>query len=108
DPFLFAMQCGIAIALFLSARYTEAVSWAERALREGPPSFLGAIAILAASHALAGQTGEAQQAATLLLQRDPTRSVTTQKDRLPLPPEDSPDTQRASEKLVYRSDHPRP
>jgi TolB-like protein/tetratricopeptide (TPR) repeat protein len=84
DPFLFTMQCGTAFAHFFAGRYAEAVSWAERAVREGPPSFLGSTAILAASHALAGQTGQAQEAAALLLQRDPTRNITTQKDRLPL------------------------
>jgi TolB-like protein len=77
DPFLFGMQHGIAFAHFFAGRYSEAASWAEQASREGPTSFLGPIALLAASHALAGQMGKAQEAVALLLQRDPTRSVTT-------------------------------
>src|SRR5215471_8415359 len=83
DPFLFAMQCGIAFAHFFAARYAEAVSWAEQALREGPPSFLGPIGLLAASHALAGQKEKAQEAAALLLQRDPTWSLAAWADRRP-------------------------
>jgi adenylate cyclase len=83
DPFLFGMQCGIAFAHFFAGRYAEAVSWAEQALREGPPSFLGPIGLLAASHALAGQKEKAQEAAALLLQRDPTWSVATSADRRP-------------------------
>jgi adenylate cyclase len=84
DPFLFGMLLGIAFTHFFAGRYAEAVSWAERAFREGPPSFLGPIALLAASHALAGQLGKAQEAATLLIQRDDTRTVTAEMDRLPL------------------------
>jgi TolB-like protein len=82
DPFLFGMQCGIAFAHFFAGRYIEAVSWAERAFREAPPSFLGPIALLAASHALAGQKEKARQAAALLLQRDRTRTVGVEMDRL--------------------------
>jgi TolB-like protein/Tfp pilus assembly protein PilF len=84
DPFLFGMQHGIAFTHFFAGRYAEAASWAERASREAPPSFLGPIALLAASHALAGQMGKAQEAAALLLQRAPTLhvgSVTALRDR---------------------------
>src|SRR3546814_1505951 len=65
------MQTGTAMAHLLAGRFDTAVSWSEKAYRD-LPSFLLAVGIVAASHALAGRTDEAQQAVHHLRQLDPT------------------------------------
>jgi TolB-like protein/class 3 adenylate cyclase len=83
DPLSFRAQGGIAFANFLAGRYDEAISWAEKALRERP-NYLAAIRELAAASALAGRLPEAQRAMAQLRQIDPTRRVSTVKDWVPL------------------------
>jgi adenylate cyclase len=83
DPLGFRAQGGIAFANFLAGRYDEAISWAEKALRERP-NYLAAIRELAAANALAGRLPEAQRAMAQLRQIDPTRRVATVKDWVPL------------------------
>lgn len=70
DPELYRMKAGMAAAHLFIGRYDEASSWAEQASRD-LPSLLLAAAILAASHALAGRTVEAQRAMEHLRQLDP-------------------------------------
>jgi hypothetical protein len=49
------------LAHLFAGRFDEALSWAEKALRD-LPSFLIAVCIIAASHALAGRMDAAQRA----------------------------------------------
>jgi tetratricopeptide (TPR) repeat protein len=59
DPLIFHTQSGIAWAHFFAGRYDEAISWAERALREGP-NCKPALRICAASQALLGRMEDAR------------------------------------------------
>lgn len=70
DPAMFSVHAAAAYAHFLAHRYDEASSWAERAMRENP-NFELAIWVSAASNALAGRIEAAQQATSLMLERDP-------------------------------------
>ena len=56
DPEMFRMQAGMALAHLFAGRFESASSWAEKAYRD-LPSFLLVVAIIAASHALAGRHG---------------------------------------------------
>ena len=55
------MQAGMAVSDLFAGRFDTASSWAEKSFRH-LPSFLMVVAIIAASHALAGQQDEAQGA----------------------------------------------
>lgn len=81
DPEMVRMQTGTAMAHLLAGRFDAAVSWAEKAYRD-LPSFLLAVGIVAASHALAGRAEEAQQAMHRLRQLDPTLRISNLKDRV--------------------------
>jgi TolB-like protein len=70
DSEMYRMQAGTAMAHLLAGRHDAASSWAEKALTD-LPSFLIAVGIVAASHALAGRTSEAQQAMDHLRRLDP-------------------------------------
>jgi TolB-like protein len=70
DPLLYNIQTGIAAAHFLASRYDEAATWAERALHE-LPRYKPALRLAAASYALAGQIGKAQDYIGNLLAIDP-------------------------------------
>lgn len=70
DPEMVRMQAGTAMAHLFAGRFDAASSWAERAFRE-LPSFLLAVGIIAASHALAGRTDEARRAMRHLRGLDP-------------------------------------
>lgn len=70
DPELYRMQAGMAVAHLFMGRFDSASSWAEKAVRD-LPSFLLAVAILAASCALAGRMGEARQAMSRVRVLDP-------------------------------------
>jgi len=83
DPEMFRMQAGLALAHLLAGRFDVAVSCAEKACREWP-SFLLAVAIIAASHALAGRPEEAQRAMNRLRQLDPALRLSTLADWLPI------------------------
>ncbi|GEO41092.1 hypothetical protein SAE02_52400 [Skermanella aerolata] len=76
DPEMFRMQAGMALAHLFAGRYDAALSWAEKAYRD-LPSFLMVVAIIAASHALAGRTDEAERAMIHLRQLDPTLRVSS-------------------------------
>ena len=71
DPELYRMQAGLAAAHLFAGRFDAASSWAEKAFRE-LPSFLMVVSVIAASHALAGRSDEAQRAMKHLRELDPT------------------------------------
>ena len=71
DSELFRMHGGTALAHLFAGRFDEAAIWAERALRE-LPTFLIAVCVIAASHALAGRNEDARQAMRRLRRLDPT------------------------------------
>jgi tetratricopeptide (TPR) repeat protein len=81
DSEMYGMQAGTAPAHLVAGRFDEAVSWAEKALRE-LPSFLIAVCIIAAGHALAGRTDEAQRAIHNLGRLDPALRLSNLKDWL--------------------------
>jgi Flp pilus assembly protein TadD len=81
DPEMFRMQAGMALAHLFAGRFDAASSWAEKALRN-LPSFLIAVCIIAASHALAGRTAEARKAMRHLRQLDPALRISNLKDWL--------------------------
>lgn len=83
DPELYRMQAGTALAHLLKGQFDAASSWAEKAIRE-LPSFLPAVAILAASQALAGRMAEAQRAMANLRQFDPALRICQVADWLPI------------------------
>jgi adenylate cyclase len=70
DPLIFHTQSGTAWAHFFAGRYDEAISWAERALQEGP-SCKPALRICAASQALLGRMEGAQVTIGRLNRIDP-------------------------------------
>ncbi len=79
DPEMARMQAGMALAHLLAGRFDVALSWAEKALRE-LPGFGLAVAILAASQALAGRRETAERAAQHLHQLDPGLRTSNLKD----------------------------
>lgn len=83
DLEMFRMQLGMALAHFFAGRFDTASSWAEKAFRDFP-SLLPAIAIIAASHALAGRTEEASRAMDHLRRLDPALRLSGLKDWLPI------------------------
>ena len=85
DPALYNMHVGMAFAHFLARRYDDASSWAQKALQE-QPNYPTANRILAASYALAGQLGEAQQAMSRLRPLDPERRISNLSDVSPATP----------------------
>lgn len=88
DPEMFRMQVGMALAHFFAGRYDCATDWAEKALRN-LPTLLPPVALLAASHALRGQTDNAKQAMQRLRELDPALRVSNLKEWLPIQrPED--------------------
>lgn len=83
DPEMYRMQAGMAAAHLFAVRFDEASSWATKSFRD-LPTFLLMVAIIAASHALAGRTDEAQRAMRHLRQLDPTMRVSNLTDYVPI------------------------
>jgi TolB-like protein len=83
DPEMYRMQAGMAMAHLFAGRFDTASSWAEKAFRQ-LPSFLALVGVMAASHALAGRTDEAQRAISHLRQLDPTLRISSLGDWLPV------------------------
>ena len=81
DPESYRMQAGMAAAHLFAGRFDDASAWAEKAYRD-LPSFLMAIAVVAASHALAGRIGEARRAMDDLRKLDPKLRISGLKDWL--------------------------
>jgi TolB-like protein len=83
DPEMFRMQAGMALAHFFAGRIDAASAWAEKAVGN-LPSFLAAVALAGASHALAGRTDKAKFAMQRLRTLDPSLRVSNLKDWLPI------------------------
>ena len=92
DPETYRMQAGMAMAHMLSGRFDVASSLADEASRD-LPSFLLVVAIIAASHALAGRIDEARRAMDRLRQLDPSLRISNLRDWLPI--------QRAEDLAVF-------
>lgn len=76
DPEMFRMQAGMALSHLFAGRFDMASSWAEQSFRE-LPSFLAVVAIIAASHALAGRSEQAQTAVEHMQKLDPAFRVSS-------------------------------
>jgi TolB-like protein/Flp pilus assembly protein TadD len=83
DPEMFRMQAGMALAHFFAGRFDIASAWAEKAVGN-LPTFLAAVALVAASHALAGRMDKAEPAMQRLRTLDPSLRVTNLRDWLPI------------------------
>jgi TolB-like protein len=83
DPEMYRMQAGMAVAHLFAGRFDAASSWAEKAFRH-LPSFLMVVSIIAASHALADRTEQAQRAMDHLRRLDPALRISNIKDWLPI------------------------
>jgi TolB-like protein len=83
DPTLYHMQVGVSFAHFLAGRFDDALSWAERALRD-QPTYLPAIVVMAASNALGGHLDEAHAAMKRVREVDPALRVSNLKDLFPI------------------------
>jgi tetratricopeptide (TPR) repeat protein len=83
DSEMYRMQAGMAAAHLFAGRFETASSWAEKSLRQ-LPSFLMAVGVSAASHALAGHQDEAQRAMNHMRQLDPTLRLSNLADWLPI------------------------
>lgn len=82
DPEMYRMQAGVAMAYLLAARPDAAAVWAEKACRE-LPTFLVAIAILAAAHAKAGRNDDARTAMKQVRKLNPELRLSTLAQWLP-------------------------
>ena len=83
DPQQFGMKIAMAWAHFFACRYEEAFSWAQAAVRE-QSNFFMAIAVTAASAALAGKTEEAAKAMARLRELNPTLRGSNLKSFMPI------------------------
>ncbi len=73
----------MALAHLFAGRFDAASSWAEKAHKD-TPSFLMVVGIIAASHALAGRSDDAQRAMSRLRRLDPTLRISGLADWLPI------------------------
>jgi TolB-like protein/class 3 adenylate cyclase/tetratricopeptide (TPR) repeat protein len=88
DPHSFTMYTALSHAHFFAGRYTDALSWAEMAIRE-KPEFLLPHYITAASNALAGRIADARRAMGRARQLDPSLRMSNVQFLFPLKrPED--------------------
>lgn len=83
DPEMFRMQAGTALAHYFAGRFDAATAWAEKALGN-LPTLLVAVAVAAASHALAGRADDARLAMRRLRALDPSLRTSTLRDWLPI------------------------
>ena len=83
DPEMFRMQAGMALAHFFAGRFDSASAWAEKSVGN-LPSFLAAVSLAAAAHALAGRMDKAKQAMQRVRTLDPSLRVSNLKDWLPI------------------------
>ena len=83
DPLLHSVRSAIAFAHVFAGRFTEAVSYAEKALADNPNTHQ-ALRAIALSCAWAGRTEQAQKAISRLLEIDPTLRVSKLVDITPL------------------------
>jgi TolB-like protein/class 3 adenylate cyclase len=83
DPHSYSMYSALAHAHFFAGRYTEALSWAEMAVRE-KPDFLLPNCVAAASNALAGRLAGAQRAMGRVCQLDPALRISNLENLFPV------------------------
>ena len=83
DPEMFRMQVGMALSHLFAGRFDMASSWAEQSFRQ-IPTFLAAVAIIAASHALAGRTEQARTAVEHLRKLNPTFRISSLEGWIPI------------------------
>jgi adenylate cyclase len=74
DPLIFIVQNGIVLANFFAGRYEEALSWAQKTLRQNP-NYVAAIIMAAVSGAMAGRDDETRKAVGRLREIDPTTGI---------------------------------
>jgi tetratricopeptide (TPR) repeat protein len=88
DPHSQTVYHAMAIAHFFAGRYSEAASWAERAMQE-KPNFVRPFCVAAASYAHAGQTENARAAMARVRQIDPDLRLSDARELFPMKrPED--------------------
>jgi len=83
DPEMFRMQAGMALSHLFAGRFDMASSWAEQSFREAP-TFLAAVAVIAASHALADRAAKARAAVEHLRKLDPTFGISSLEGWIPI------------------------
>ncbi len=83
DPELYRMQAGIGMAHLFAGRVDAASYWAELAYGN-LPSFLMAVALIAATRALSGRDDDARAAMDQLLEQDTTIRLSNLGDWLPI------------------------
>jgi TolB-like protein/class 3 adenylate cyclase/Tfp pilus assembly protein PilF len=83
DPLLHSVRSAIAFAHVFAGRFTEAISYAEKALADNPNTHQ-ALRATALSYAWAGRTEQAQKAISRLLKIDPTLRISKLVDITPL------------------------
>jgi TolB-like protein/class 3 adenylate cyclase/tetratricopeptide (TPR) repeat protein len=74
DPLIFIVQNGVVLAHFFAGRYDEALSWAQKTLRQNP-NYAAAIIMAAVSAALAGREDEMRKAVGRLYEIDPKTGI---------------------------------
>jgi adenylate cyclase len=74
DPLIFIVQNGIVLAHFFAVRYEEALSWAQRTLRQNP-NYVAAIIMAAVSAAMVGRDDEVRKTVGRLHQIDPISGI---------------------------------
>jgi tetratricopeptide (TPR) repeat protein len=82
DPQIFDMQTGAAYALFSAGRYDEALSWAQKALRERP-HYPHAMRVMVASLGMMGQHDQAAIAVARLRALLPELRISNLRDVTP-------------------------
>jgi tetratricopeptide (TPR) repeat protein len=83
DPDSFSMYCAMAYAHFFAGRYSEAISWSERAAREKPDILLP-IVVAAASNAQAGLSEETKNATSRVRRIDPALRISKLREVFPI------------------------
>jgi tetratricopeptide (TPR) repeat protein len=82
DTLIFSMHAATALGHFLANRYTEALHWAEAAVRERP-NFVNGLGLIAACRALTGDLTRAEFALSRLRGVDPSFQLSSLADHNP-------------------------
>jgi tetratricopeptide (TPR) repeat protein len=82
DPQMFAMEIVIALAHLFSDRFDQALSWAEKAVRERSNFFVG-MCVAAASAALSGKPAQAEKAMVRVRELNPALRISNLKEMQP-------------------------
>ena len=83
DPEMFRMQAGTVFAHLLAGRFDDALSWADKVLRDFP-NFLPAVSTIAVTNALSGHMEEARRAVQHLRRLYPALRVSNLKNWFPI------------------------